>query len=72
MAEKDSLVAMRERHSKMAEKRASQNSESIRAGIYARVSTNNQQTIRPQICRPAGLGAGGRSCGRRRAAAKLM
>src|SRR5205809_989017 len=49
---------MRERHSKMAEKRASQNAKShrvfgqsrkpakmFRAGLYARVSTNDQQTL---------------------------
>jgi putative DNA-invertase from lambdoid prophage Rac len=49
---------MQERHSKMAEKRASQNAKShrvfgqsrkpakmFRAGLYARVSTNDQQTL---------------------------
>jgi putative DNA-invertase from lambdoid prophage Rac len=53
---------MQERHSKMAEKRASQNVKSrrvfgharkpakmFRAGLYARVSTNDQQTIPLQI-----------------------
>jgi putative DNA-invertase from lambdoid prophage Rac len=55
-------MARRERHTKMAEKRASRRAESdrvlgqarrpakmFRAGLYARVSTNDQQTIPLQI-----------------------